>query len=248
MHGRPSPKELLTSSLTVLSAAAMTTRRVSAAGLGEVSRRAARVVPFGTRGTCSAAPASCFRRVDWDDLHEYTLGDVLGSGAFATVRRCRRGGETFAMKVVSKLGAAAERDEKEGTNATDALHELRVLYSIGSHPQIIRLADSFETSDAFVFVLENAEGGELFARICECGAYSEADAARATRQIGAALQHLGAIGVAHRDLKPENLLLKSARPDADGRLWAGGLLRWREPTDGRRGGHRLLLRARGAAG
>ena len=57
--------------------------------------------------------------------------------------------------------------------------------------------------------MELAEGGEVFDRICEEGAYSEADAASVLRQVALALAFMHSIGVVHRDLKPENLLLTS---------------------------------------
>jgi calcium-dependent protein kinase len=132
-------------------------------------------------------------------LSDYDVGAVLGSGAFATVNACTKksDGSRYALKLA----------EKGHTDQDAAKHEIKLLTTVGIHKNVVSLVDHFETANAWAFVLELAEGGEVFDRICEKGAYSEADAANVIRQITLALAHLHAIGVCHRDLKPENLLL-----------------------------------------
>lgn len=93
--------------------------------------------------------------------------------------------------------------EKEHTDEDQAKHELKILTTLGIHRHIVSLVDHFETDSAWGFVLELAEGGEVFDRICEKGAYSESDAANVIRQIALALAHMHAVGICHRDLKPE---------------------------------------------
>ena len=134
-------------------------------------------------------------------LAKYELGDVLGHGAFAVVRLVTRkaDGLEFAMKLV----------DADSTDAVQAEFELDILRLLGMHRNIVSLIDHFVLPDASVFVLELADGGEVFEKICEDGAYSEKDAATVIRQCALALAFMHSIGVAHRDLKPENLLLTS---------------------------------------
>ena len=56
-------------------------------------------------------------------------------------------------------------------------------------------------TDATAFVLELAEGGEVFESICKHGAYSESAAAAVVRQVALALAFMHSVGVVHRDLK-----------------------------------------------
>lgn len=61
--------------------------------------------------------------------------------------------------------------------------ETDILRTIGAHPHIVGLVDSFELPHAFAFVLDLARGGEVFERVCEKGPYSEKDAAAIVRQV-----------------------------------------------------------------
>jgi calcium-dependent protein kinase len=132
-------------------------------------------------------------------LSNYDLGEKLGEGAFAVVRRCTRksDGAEFAIKLIDKGSSSAE----------EAAHELKILGTLGLHRHIVSLIDHFELSDSSAVVMEIADGGEVFESICEKGAYSEADAARVVRQVALALAFMHSLGIVHRDLKPENLLL-----------------------------------------
>ena len=143
--------------------------------------------------------ADSSKRQRVDPIDRYDIGELLGEGAFATVRRATRksDGTAFAIKLI----------EKESTSADDAEHERKILSALGLHRHIVSLVDSFDVSDATAFVLELAEGGELFEKLCDGGAYSEADAASVVRQVALALAFMHTAGVCHRDLKPENLLL-----------------------------------------
>ena len=134
-------------------------------------------------------------------LERYEVGDILGEGSFACVRLAvrKRDGLRLAMKLIDGDGMSAEEVEKERS----------ILSLLGMHRHIVSLVEHFVLPEGSVFVMELADGGEVFERICERGAYSEADAASVVRQVALALAFIHSLGVAHRDLKPENLLLTS---------------------------------------
>ena len=148
---------------------------------------------FGKRKASGDAEA------DAAALANYELGDILGEGSFATVRLATRksDGERLAIKLISS----------GTTSAAEAEHELKILSTLGMHRHIVSLVDHFTLSDSSAVVMELADGGEVFERICDKGAYSEADAANVIRQVALALAFMHSVGVVHRDLKPENLLL-----------------------------------------
>jgi len=138
------------------------------------------------------------RRLVTDD---YELLESLGSGSFAVVRRarCKKTGNIVAIKVVLRENADEEA----------VRHEAAVLQQVGVHRSIVDLYDFYEAPDAFYLVMEYVAGGELFARLAENGAYSEADAAALLRQVADAIAFLHAQGLCHADIKPENLLLET---------------------------------------
>jgi serine/threonine protein kinase len=71
------------------------------------------------------------------------------------------------------------------------------------------LKENFDEGGYYYLVLDLVRGGEVFDRLIEDGAYSEADAARLVREVGSALAFIHGIGLVHGDLKPENLMLSS---------------------------------------
>ena len=135
-------------------------------------------------------------------LKAYELGDILGEGAFAVVR--------LAIRKRDDCRLAIKMIDRSRTASDDAEHELKVLSTIGLHRHIVSLIEHFELPDSKAVVMELAEGGEVFEKICEGGPYSEADAASVIRQVALALAFMHSVGVVHRDLKPENLLLTSS--------------------------------------
>jgi calcium/calmodulin-dependent protein kinase I len=80
---------------------------------------------------------------------------------------------------------------------------------------------------------DRCEGGELFNRIVEKGAFSEKEASRVIKQICAAVQYLHSIGIVHRDIKPENILYVSKEPNSDIKLADFGLAKQLDSQSGR---------------
>jgi serine/threonine protein kinase len=107
----------------------------------------------------------------------YELGEELGHGAFAVVRRAtnRLTGETVAVKVISK--------NKMSPDALLKLElEVEILKAV-DHPHIISLKNFYQTEKFLYIVMECMSGGELFDRIVEKKTFSESDASGLLRNI-----------------------------------------------------------------
>ena len=145
-------------------------------------------------------------------LDRYKILEVLGTGSFGTVRKCRdrQTGEYFACKTIKK-----ERVE----NVESLRREISILASV-DHPHIIKFQDVYEDEKYIHLVTELCTGGELYDRVVEKsqspeGHFSEDDAAILVRDILDAIRYChDEMHIVHRDLKPENFLLKDESDDA----------------------------------
>jgi serine/threonine protein kinase len=142
----------------------------------------------------------------------YALSDtVIGHGAFAKVQLCthRVTGEVRAAKLVSKRQGEADVLHIRASPTRQYLQaEVRIMRTVGTHPNILDVFDVFETRRKVVLVLELATGGTLTARLRELGVFTESIAADVVRQVASALEYLHGRGIVHRDIKLDNLLLK----------------------------------------
>lgn len=114
--------------------------------------------------------------------------------------------QLYAIKVIKKEAIIA-KDEVAHT-----LTENRVLRNT-SHPFLISLKYSFQTSERLCFVMEYVNGGELFFHLSRERVFSEERAKFYAAEILLALKYLHQQGIIYRDLKLENLLL-----DKDGHM------------------------------
>ena len=132
----------------------------------------------------------------------YDIGDTLGSGNFATVKRATSKQPTqgiptdVAIKIIDK----AKVDDMQ-----DIRREVEIMQDI-DHPGIIKLYEIFDEPKKMHLVMELVTGGELFDRIVAKGQYTEADASKAIRALSEALGYLHSKQIVHRDIKPENIL------------------------------------------
>lgn len=133
----------------------------------------------------------------------YDVEEKLGSGSFATVKRCVRlkDKREFALKIVKKKGMDAKELES-------LKQEVQILMNL-NHPNVVKLYEVFDTSKKMYMVMDLLIGGELFDRIVKKGSFSEAEAASQVKQVTSALIYMHKNGVVHRDLKPENLLFET---------------------------------------
>lgn len=154
-----------------------------------------------------------YLRKTFDTLHQLGAGQ---SGQVWKVRKVRTG-EILAMKRIRK-------QQRNGKYVADeALEtELSCLRKL-SHPHIVNVVETVESTANLWIIMEYAEGGELFKRITELNHFSERSAARIVKQVLKAVHYMHSYGVVHRDLKLENILLTSTAEDASVKVADFGL-------------------------
>jgi len=143
--------------------------------------------------TNSSVVATAFQ-----DLYQMT-GEILGQGAYASVRTCRNiwTDQEFAVKIIDKV---------PGHSRQRVFKEIDTFYHCRGHKNIIQLIEYFEEPDRFYLVFEKINGGQLLDHIQNRVKFTEKEASYVIRDLAGALQFLHKKGIAHRDLKPENVL------------------------------------------
>ncbi|ESO92519.1 hypothetical protein LOTGIDRAFT_55852, partial [Lottia gigantea] len=135
---------------------------------------------------------------------KYEVGDEIGSGHFAVVKRCthKETGQEYAAKFIRKRRGGG----KKGAKMEDIKKEIEILRCL-HHRNIINVYDVYETRNEVILVLELVSGGELFDYISEKDKLSEEEACKFLVQILDGVKHLHDNEIAHLDLKPENIML-----------------------------------------
>lgn len=148
------------------------------------------------------------RHVRKDLEKKYAIGEELGQGNFAVVKKCteKKTKKVYAVKIIDKSMCAGKEEVIET--------EVSLLRKV-SHKNIVGLIEEFDTKESLYLVLEFAGGNELFDRIVDRGSYTENDASRIIRQVLEAVKYLHDLNIVHRDLKPENLLFDTPEEDSD---------------------------------
>lgn len=143
-----------------------------------------------------------------EDPHRYQLLEELGQGVTATVYRCKRGEDFFAVKTIS---LAKLRLQRNFQRTTDLLNrEVQILFKL-RHPRIVSLLDVVEEYDKLHLIMELVVGGpegvELFDYIVARGSFTEPVARYVFLQIVDGLAFIHQKDIVYRDLKPENILV-----------------------------------------
>ncbi|XP_038602440.1 death-associated protein kinase 2 isoform X1 [Tachyglossus aculeatus] len=151
----------------------------------------------------SADMATTFKQQKVEDVYE--IGEELGSGQFAIVKKCRErsSGAEFAAKFIKKRQSRASR---RGVRREEIEREVSILQQV-LHPNVIKLHDVYENRTDVVLILELVSGGELFDFLAQKESLSEEEATRFIKQILDGVNYLHTKKIAHFDLKPENIML-----------------------------------------
>eukprot|EP00238_Polyblepharides_amylifera_P004499 CAMPEP_0196577022 /NCGR_PEP_ID=MMETSP1081-20130531/6166_1 /TAXON_ID=36882 /ORGANISM="Pyramimonas amylifera, Strain CCMP720" /LENGTH=223 /DNA_ID=CAMNT_0041895809 /DNA_START=327 /DNA_END=995 /DNA_ORIENTATION=- len=86
------------------------------------------------------------------------------------------------------------------------INEKRIL-SETSHPNIIKLFETFNDEVNIHLVLEYVQGGDLWYHLRRAGKFNEIYSVFLAANVVTAFQHLHSRNIVYRDLKPENLLI-----------------------------------------
>ncbi|XP_037622983.1 death-associated protein kinase 2 isoform X2 [Sebastes umbrosus] len=135
----------------------------------------------------------------------YVIGEELGSGQFAIVKRCieKSTDVEYAAKFIKKRQSRASR---RGVRREEIEREVDILQQI-QHNNIVALHDVYENRTDVVLILELVSGGELFDFLAQKESLSEEEATRFIKQILDGVLYLHSKRIAHFDLKPENIML-----------------------------------------
>uniref|UniRef100_A0A665W7S8 non-specific serine/threonine protein kinase n=1 Tax=Echeneis naucrates TaxID=173247 RepID=A0A665W7S8_ECHNA len=144
-----------------------------------------------------------FKQQNVDDFYE--IGEQLGSGQFAIVKRCteKSTGNEYAAKFIKKRQSRASR---RGVRREEIEREVNILQEL-QHPNVVALHDVYENRTDVVLILELVSGGELFDFLAQKESLSEEEATQFIKQVLDGVQYLHSKGIAHFDLKPENIML-----------------------------------------
>ena len=140
---------------------------------------------------------------------EYQMGNRIGQGGFAEVRRCthKHTGTMRAMKIYHKNEFPEEYVQSGG------LQQEIGIFRMIDHPNIVKCYEFFEDDKNFYISMEFCLGGELFHIIGNNKVLTEDIVCRIIRQLLSVIAYLHDRGIVHRDLKPENILLEDRNSD-----------------------------------
>lgn len=135
---------------------------------------------------------------------DYSIGEVLGSGAFATVRRAveRSTGKMYAVKIIEK---------RKVSEPSVVQREIGILQQV-DHEHIVGLHAFYEDKASYYLVMEYLNGGDLMDFVVQYGAIGEDAAREIVRQVLEGVKYVHGLGISHRDLKPDNILIANDSP------------------------------------
>nr|XP_057925131.1 death-associated protein kinase 3 [Doryrhamphus excisus] len=171
---------------------------ISLKSVGQIRREEVSNTPEGQQQVMAG-----FRQEDVEIYYE--MGEELGSGQFAIVRKCKEksSGVEYAAKLIKKRRLSSSR---RGVSREEIEREVNILREI-QHSNIITLHDIFENKTDVILILELVSGGELFDFLAEKESLTEEEATQFLKQILDGVHYLHSKRIAHFDLKPENIML-----------------------------------------
>lgn len=136
-------------------------------------------------------------------LSEFSLGKVLGQGAFGVVYECAKKGSkdfTYAVKMVDKVE----------TPVCDIEAEAEMLETL-DHPNIVKLRHLFMEKFFVCIVMDKYDGGDLIVGMQKhwknSGPIPCNKVIHVSRQMCLAIQYMHSQWVVHRDIKGDNYLM-----------------------------------------
>jgi calcium-dependent protein kinase len=147
--------------------------------------------------------ASSVHHEGTDPFKFYKKVGKLGSGATGSVWAVKHveTGTKRAMKIVTRAGV------RTATGWQNLLREVSIMREM-DHPKIVRLHETYETSEGLTLVMELLEGGELYDALSKARdfSYTEGTCSNLVRQMVSAVAYIHSKGIAHRDLKLANFV------------------------------------------
>lgn len=131
-------------------------------------------------------------------LSNYSLGDRLGKGAFATVFK--------AIHLKTARVAAVKQIPLEKIDSVDTIMEEIELLQDLKHPNIVKYLGFMKDEIHLNIVLEYCENGSLAMILHKFGRFPENLVAQYMRQVLEGLAYLHHQGIIHRDIKGANIL------------------------------------------
>mmetsp|Transcript_18708 Transcript_18708/g.40335 ORF Transcript_18708/g.40335 Transcript_18708/m.40335 type:complete len:327 (-) Transcript_18708:152-1132(-) len=154
----------------------------------------------------------------------YKVGEQLGSGNFAVVKKAEKIKKDDSDKNIPKYVAVKIIDKAKVEDMGDIKREIEIMEKV-NHKNVINLYEIYDEPKKMNLVMELVTGGELFDRIVAKSSYTEREAADLMITLTDALAYLHDLKIVHRDLKPENLLYASEADDAEIKIADFGLAR-----------------------
>lgn len=118
----------------------------------------------------------------FQELYHLT-GEVLGEGAYASVRTCRNVWTDieYAVKIIEKV---------PGHSRSRVFKEIETFHHCRGHKNIIQLIEYFEEPERFYLVFEKINGGQLLDHIQNRVKFTEREACYVVKDLAVALQFL----------------------------------------------------------
>lgn len=136
---------------------------------------------------------------------DFEFMKIIGKGSVGKVYLAKHTLENkvYAIKVISKQMILKLNEKRH------IMSERNILLQNLRHPFLVGLHYSFQSRDKLYFVLDYANGGDMFYHLNREKMFDENRARFYAAEITSALGYLHKEGIVYRDLKPENILLDS---------------------------------------
>jgi hypothetical protein len=147
---------------------------------------------------------------------DLVLGEVLGRGAFGTVRKAILGDQQVAVKQVLVSGNMTQEQREKAVSDFD--NEAKRMAAVPPHRNIVQMIGALELdSGELVLVTELCNGGSLVNKLYGSGVvckFTSDELLAIARDCAAGMAHLHFHSCVHRDVAARNVLLYCVRGGA----------------------------------